>query len=104
MAFMVPTAQRLTFKRDAFQVNYGHRCAECNKTLDPGALGVYLCEGDPVCGECFVDGWYGRLSAPGYLDATDWNGPFATSDAALAGVCEMYDCDENGDPLDDCEE
>ena len=23
-------------------------------------------------------GWFARLSAPGYLDATDWDGPFAT--------------------------
>ena len=29
-------------------------------------------------------GWYGRLSAPGYLDATDWHGPYKTSDEALA--------------------
>ena len=104
MAFMLPTAQRLTLKRDAYKVNYGHRCAECNKTLDPGALGVYLCEVDPVCGECFTDGWYARLSAPGYLDATDWEGPFNTEAEALRFILDYYDdyyeCDENGDPLD----
>ncbi len=42
-------------------------------------------------------GWYGRLSAPGYLDCTDWSGPFPTAEEALAYVMEFYEVDENGD-------
>ena len=43
------------------------------------------------------EGWYARLSAPGYLDCTEWQGPEKTKSAAVAEVCEQYDCDENGD-------
>lgn len=44
-------------------------------------------------------GWYGRLSASGYLDATDWTGPFETSEEALQEVMNLYEVDENGDPI-----
>jgi hypothetical protein len=46
-------------------------------------------------------GWYGRLSAPGYMDCTDWGGPHASKAVALASVCDMFDVDENGDDLPD---
>src|SRR5271167_1082360 len=39
------------------------------------------------------EGWYGRLSASGYLDCTDWHGPYATADEALDAVKEQYDVD-----------
>jgi hypothetical protein len=45
-------------------------------------------------------GWYSRLSAAGYLDCTDWSGPFETSEAALQYVCELYDVDANEDSTD----
>lgn len=35
-------------------------------------------------------GWYSRLSAPGYLDCTEWQGPYATEDEALEGLYETY--------------
>lgn len=41
-------------------------------------------------------GWYSRLSAPGYLDATDWSGPYYSQEEALVELCEMYDCDTEG--------
>ena len=44
-------------------------------------------------------GWYGRLSAPGYLDCTDWDGPYLTEVAALSSVQSFYEVDENGDDL-----
>ena len=48
------------------------------------------------------EGWYGRLSAPGYLDCTSWDGPYDTADEALNAVKEMFDVDDNGDePSDD---
>ena len=43
------------------------------------------------------EGWYARLSAPGYLDCTEWDGPHGSEESAIASVCETYDCDENGD-------
>lgn len=44
-----------------------------------------------------VFGWSARLSAPGYLDCTDWIGVFETEEAALEALAEMYPDDENGD-------
>lgn len=34
--------------------------------------------------------WYSRLSAPGYLDCTDWQGPYETEDEALEALYETY--------------
>jgi len=36
-------------------------------------------------------GWFGRLSAPGYLDCTDWSGPFESSREAGDALNDMYD-------------
>lgn len=41
-----------------------------------------------------VRGWFARLSAPGYLDATEWSGPFRSERAALRFLREMYGEDE----------
>lgn len=35
-------------------------------------------------------GWYSRLSAPGYLDCTDWSGPYKSQDEAFTALYEMY--------------
>jgi hypothetical protein len=35
-------------------------------------------------------GWYSRLSAPGYLDCTDWSGPYETESEALEALYEMF--------------
>ncbi len=37
-----------------------------------------------------VTGWFARLSAPGYMDCTEWSGPFPSEEAALAHLEEMY--------------
>jgi len=42
-------------------------------------------------------GWYGRLSAPGYLDCTDWSGPYSSEREASEALNDMYD----GDPIED---
>ena len=39
------------------------------------------------------DKWFSRLSAPGYLDCTDWNGPFDTEKEALDYLVELYELD-----------
>jgi len=52
-------------------------------------------------------GWFARLSAPGYLDATEWSGPFESEDEATEYLDEMYgdddyiDEDEYGLPPDE---
>lgn len=35
-------------------------------------------------------GWYSRLSAPGYMDCTDWQGPYDSEDEALEGLFETF--------------
>ncbi len=40
-------------------------------------------------------GWYGRLTMPGYLDCTEWRGPFETATLAIGAVNERFP------PLDD---
>ncbi len=43
-----------------------------------------------------------RLSAPGYMDATDWDGPYPSQKAAENAVSETYDVDpDTGEDLDD---
>ena len=42
-------------------------------------------------------GWYGRLSAPGYLDCTDWSGPYPSEREASEALNDMYD----GNPIED---
>lgn len=43
-------------------------------------------------GEPLPAGVYGRLSAPGYMDCTDWHGPFDTEEEAVADLLSCY-CD-----------
>jgi len=38
-----------------------------------------------------VFGWFSRLSEPGYLDCTDWSGPYDTEEEAARECREMYD-------------
>ena len=40
--------------------------------------------------ERYSDKWFSRLSAPGYLDCTDWSGPFDTEEEAFNYLEEMY--------------
>ena len=51
--------------------------------------GIFPDENDP-----HNAGWHARLSAPGYLDCTDWIGPYATEDEALEALYELYGDDD----------
>ena len=46
-------------------------------------------------------GYSGRLSAPGYMDCTEWMGPFDFPDQARRAVIETYDicpaCEDHAD-------
>ena len=66
---------------------------------DGEELLAYL-EGRRIQGVERRTGWYGRLSAPGYLDCTDWQGPYPTTEEALDSIKEQYECDNNGDDLE----
>lgn len=40
--------------------------------------------------DCEADGIYCRLSASGYLDCTDWHGPFKTIEEAAQCLVDLY--------------
>jgi len=42
-------------------------------------------------------GWYGRLSASGDLDCTDWSGPYQSEREAKEALNDLYD----GEPIED---
>lgn len=46
--------------------------------------------------------WFYRLSAPGYMDATDWTGPFPTLADARADCAHTWEDPDTGD--DDSED
>src|SRR5262245_31050163 len=49
--------------------------------------------------------FWSRLTAPGYLDSTDWLGPFDTFAEARAALTETYDVDaETGEDIGDSDE
>lgn len=48
-------------------------------------------------------GFFGRMSAPGYLDCTDWSGPFETEEECMSELVDMYG-DEEEDEEDEEEE
>jgi hypothetical protein len=37
-----------------------------------------------------VEGWFARLSAPGYMDCTDWDGPYKTREEAYSELCKTF--------------
>lgn len=56
------------------------------------------CEHPGIAGVKRRSGWYARLSADGYLDCTEWEGPFDSEREALECIKEQFDVDDNGDP------
>lgn len=68
-------------------------------SVSPDTLTDYL-EGEPLDSDEpaeKVAGWFSRLSAPGYMDCTDWSGPYPTRDAAKAALIEMYGDDDSAE-------
>lgn len=58
-----------------------------------------FCESRRLFSAEIQSGWCSKLSAAGYLDQTDWQGPYETEAEALAEVCDTYDVDEDGESL-----
>lgn len=59
---------------------------------------VEQCEDESI--EHVTGKYWCRLSAPGYMDCTDWSGPFNTLEEAKAEIESMWDVDsESGEEL-----
>ena len=75
--------------------------------VECGCGEVYFPESGEACsGGCSLadaaeasSGYFGRLSAPGYLDSTEWSGPFDRAWKALRHVCETFEVDTKGEEL-----
>ena len=104
MAFMKPEYEHATKARPWYRVE-----TTAGIFIVPGDLvGVnpsledladYV-EGAPQSFEP-VSGYFARLSAPGYLDATEWSGPFDPVEEAQNYIRDTYDVDpDTGDDLD----
>lgn len=52
----------------------------------------------------FESGFWCHLSAPGYLDQTDWAGPYATMEEARKAIVEEHEVDpDTGERLEDAD-
>lgn len=106
MGFMRPVAEHMVMYH--VETDVGTELVPesvCGKVDLDSAYGVgrvySFCQDPESCKEVVrKEGWYSRLSAPGYLDATDWHGPFETSDEALTECQEFHEVDGNGDEVD----
>lgn len=103
MGFMVPMAEHFE-RADLVEIGKPFRCSHCDRmrtkyNVTAGGEGVFTCI-SPDCAPP-IPGWYSHLSAPGYMDQTDWHGPYSSADEALKAVMDFYEVDENGDSLDD---
>ena len=103
MAFMSPIAEYFT-KQDLINADTQVVCNECRE--EKQEFNIAACgEMHMVCTDCCPpeEGWYGRLSAAGYLDCTDWYGPFKSARDALREVRDTYEVDEDGEELPDAD-
>ncbi len=105
MAFMVPVAEHFSKAELVEKSPAAFHCAECQRRCYKFNISTSG-EGHAACLKCSPPeaGWYARLSAPGYMDATDWHGPYSSEAEALKAVCEFYEVDENGESADETEE
>lgn len=102
MAFMVPTAEYFTAEECIESEGSLFRCDQCGEKKEFYNV-THSSEGGVSCVECAEPeaGWYSRLSAPGYMDATHWLGPYQTEAEALQAIMDEYEVDEDGEDLQD---
>lgn len=67
-------------------------CSTMQTPDDPESFEEYCESGIPIDIES-VFGFFCRLSAPGYMDCTDWIGPFDTEAEAEEELAKDYDLD-----------
>lgn len=95
MAFMIPQYDNGQF--ETYENEQGESTTIPTGTLSASELDeLGLSLTDHTLGK-----WYCRLSAPGYMDCTEWAGPFDTIEDARGYIMDQYDVDpDTGDDLD----
>ena len=117
MGFMVPVAEKMTMfvvdtnshaeavPAEALSARELRVAKKLAKRGSGGklALSVFAkyIEGNNIYSVSEEHGWYARLSAPGYMDATDWMGPYKSERAALKAVKDFHEVDDEGDDPND---
>ena len=80
MGFMSPETTKEPFVTVTHTNGESYSCPEgCEDLRD----------GDET--ERIPSAWWARLSASGYMDCTEWDGPFKTKREALASLAETFD-------------
>ena len=109
MGFMVPVAEyfamyvvETSMGTEFVPEDVSGKIVDLEDEGEWGILCPYL-EGKDITSVKRVKGWWSRLSAPGYMDATDWMGAYKTAEEALAAVKDEYEVDDDGDSLTDDE-
>lgn len=115
MAFMIPEYTREPFltgenrhgEGDACPLSayMSHNAIKFGTPCDR-AMGAFAGDRGLVPGtiEIIRDKWWCRLSAPGYMDCTDWCGPFDTLDQARHEIETFYEVDpDTGEDLEESE-
>lgn len=105
MAFLKPE-----YTREAFHVGenrFGERIAipafvwgTLEKFVEE--CGIHARDGVHSDAEIVEKKWWVRLSASGYMDCTEWDGPYDTEIEARKAIVETYECDpDTGDDTDE---
>jgi hypothetical protein len=90
MAFLIPEYSDEIFVRVTKPNGESYLCPQGYQELENGD------EEETIVGK-----WFCHLTAPGYMDQTDWNGPFDTEEEARENLRDSFDVDpDTGDDLD----
>ena len=95
MPFMIPQYERSAYvveTRDGTECLPASLFPNSGAELAPHVVAPYV-NGEPTEPAHRSNGWICRLSAPGYMDCTDWSGPYDTLENARLAIVEMYDVD-----------
>ena len=92
MAFMVPYYSNDTFAE--IENKYGETIYVPSKYVD--------LEDDEKVVAIHKNKWFCHLTAPGYMDQTEWSGPYETEDEAREAIRDIYNVDSaTGEDLAD---
>jgi hypothetical protein len=91
MAFMTPEYTQETFVTVTNKYGESYSCPMGYEEIE---------EGDTV--ETIEGKWWCHLSASGYMDQTEWDGPFDTEEEAREHITDTFECDpDTGDELEE---